>query len=65
MKLGGLMTLSINVELAKGAEAIVSSGKFLEIPVVIKHRVPKQYRHMNIDSMIRLHRTRAEAKIMT
>jgi TP53 regulating kinase-like protein len=59
------MSLIINEELAKGAEAIISSGTFLDLPIIIKHRVPKLYRHSKIDSMIRLHRIRAEAKIMT
>ena len=59
------MSLTINKELAKGAEAIISSGTFLDLPIMIKHRVPKLYRHSKIDSMIRLHRIRAEAKIMT
>ncbi|MHA2166632.1 MAG: KEOPS complex kinase/ATPase Bud32 [Candidatus Hodarchaeales archaeon] len=59
------MSLTINKELAKGAEAIISSGTFLDLPIIIKHRVPKLYRHSKIDSMIRLHRIRAEAKIMT
>ncbi|MHA2113262.1 MAG: KEOPS complex kinase/ATPase Bud32 [Candidatus Hodarchaeales archaeon] len=59
------MSLTINKELVKGAEAIISSGTFLDLPIIIKHRVPKLYRHSKIDSMIRLHRIRAEAKIMT
>ena len=59
------MSLTINKELTKGAEAIISSGTFLDLPIIIKHRVPKLYRHSKIDSMIRLHRIRAEAKIMT
>jgi len=59
------MSLIINEELAKGAEAIISSGTFLDLPIIIKHRVPKLYRHSKIDSMIRLHRIRSEAKIMT
>jgi TP53 regulating kinase-like protein len=59
------MSLTINRELTKGAEAIISSGTFLDLPIIIKHRVPKLYRHSKIDSMIRLHRIRAEAKIMT
>ncbi len=59
------MNLTTNEELTKGAEAIVSRGTFLELPIIIKHRVPKLYRHSKIDSMIMLHRIRAEAKIMT
>ena len=59
------MKLSKNEEIAKGAEAIISKGEFLDITIIIKHRAPKLYRHKKIDSLIRLHRTRAEAKIMT
>lgn len=59
------MNLTTSEELTKGAEAIVSHGTFVELPIVIKHRVPKLYRHSKIDSMIRLYRIRAEAKIMT
>ena len=59
------MNLTKNEDLTKGAEAIISRGTFLELPIIIKHRVPKLYRHSRIDSMIRLHRIRAEAKVMT
>ena len=59
------MNLTTYEELTKGAEAIISSGTFLKLPIMIKHRVPKLYRHTRIDSMIRLHRIRSEAKIMT
>ncbi len=59
------MNLITNKELTKGAEAIISNGRFLDLPIMIKHRVPKIYRHSRIDSMIRLHRIRSEAKIMT
>jgi len=59
------MNLTISEELTKGAEAIISRGAFVDLLIIIKHRVPKLYRHPNIDSMIRLHRIRAEAKIMT
>lgn len=59
------MNLLTGKEITKGAEAIISSGTFLNIPIIIKKRVPKLYRHSKIDSMIRLHRIRSEAKIMT
>ena len=59
------MNLTKNEDLTKGAEAIISRGTFLELPIIIKHRVPKLYRHSKIDSIIRLHRIRAEAKVMT
>ena len=59
------MNLSKNKEITKGAEAIISSGTFLDLPIIIKNRVPKLYRHSKIDSTIRLHRLRSEAKIMS
>ena len=59
------MNLSINKAITKGAEAIISSGTFLDLPIIIKKRVPKLYRHSKIDSTIRLHRLRSEAKIMS
>jgi Kae1-associated kinase Bud32 len=60
-----MMNLTTNEVLTKGAEAIIYHGFFLERQIVIKHRVPKLYRHSKIDSMIRLHRIRTEAKTMT
>ena len=57
------MNLTKVRQIAKGAEAIIYSGSFLEKSVIIKHRLPKSYRHPDIDTQIRLHRTRGEAKI--
>lgn len=51
--------------LAKGAEAVIYRGLFLETPIILKHRLPKPYRLPQIDQTIRLHRLRAEARIMT
>ncbi|MFX0014566.1 MAG: KEOPS complex kinase/ATPase Bud32 [Promethearchaeota archaeon] len=50
--------------LAKGAEATIYRGEFLQIPVILKHRLPKTYRLSQIDQTIRIHRLRAEARIM-
>ena len=54
-----------NQIIAKGAEATIYSGSFLEIPVVLKRRYPKKYRLSQIDREIRIQRMRAEARIMT
>lgn len=51
--------------IAKGAEAIIYRGSFLQTPIILKHRIPKTYRLPQIDQMIRLKRLRAEARIMT
>lgn len=50
--------------LSKGAEAIVYRGSFLEFHIILKHRLPKAYRLLQIDKMIRLRRLRAEARIL-
>ncbi len=50
--------------LAKGAEAIIYRGSFLQTPIILKHRLPKIYRLPQIDKTIRLQRLRAEARIM-
>ncbi|MFX0210756.1 MAG: KEOPS complex kinase/ATPase Bud32, partial [Candidatus Hodarchaeota archaeon] len=50
--------------LAKGAEAIIYRGSFLQTPIILKHRLPKIYRLPQIDNTIRLQRLRAEARIM-
>jgi len=51
--------------MAKGAEAVIYRGSFLEIPIISKHRLPKPYRLPQIDHAIRLHRLRVEARILT
>ncbi|MFW9778790.1 MAG: KEOPS complex kinase/ATPase Bud32 [Candidatus Heimdallarchaeota archaeon] len=50
--------------IAKGAEAMVYKGKFLDLSVIIKRRPPKKYRLPQIDQIIRLQRLRAEARII-
>ncbi|WP_455463547.1 KEOPS complex kinase/ATPase Bud32 [Candidatus Hodarchaeum mangrovi] len=52
-----------NNKIAKGAEAIIFSGKYLDYSVIIKHRLPKKYRIPEIDNIIRMQRLRAEARI--
>ncbi len=51
-------------ELAKGAEAIIYQGRFLNFKVILKKRVPKLYRLPEIDYRIRTQRLRSEAKTM-
>lgn len=51
--------------LAKGAEATIYTGSFLQSSVIIKQRLPKAYRLPQLDQMIRLQRLRAEARIMS
>jgi Kae1-associated kinase Bud32 len=57
------MNLSENKRITKGAEAIISVGSYLQDRIIIKKRLPKSYRHPDIDSKIRLQRLRREAKI--
>jgi len=42
----------------EGAEAKI----FLDGDIILKDRIPKLYRHPNLDEKIRLRRTRSEAK---
>ncbi|MHA1972211.1 MAG: KEOPS complex kinase/ATPase Bud32 [Candidatus Hodarchaeales archaeon] len=51
--------------LTKGAEAVISQGVFLGKDVIFKHRVKKTYRLPYIDSKVRIHRLKAEAKILS
>lgn len=51
--------------LAKGAEATIFSGSFLQKSIVLKHRLPKSYRLPMIDQAIRSQRLKAEARIMS
>ncbi len=51
--------------IAKGAEAVIFKGTFLKEVITIKQRIPKSYRHPEIDQRIRLQRLRSEAKVMT
>jgi len=57
----GLVDLKL---IRKGAEAHIYKGKWLGRPVVIKHRVPKAYRHPELDKVIRARRTAREAQAL-
>lgn len=48
----------------RGAEAVVSESKILGWSVVVKNRIPKNYRVRQLDSKLRLERTRREAKLL-
>ena len=48
----------------KGAEAHIFVGKWLGRRVVVKHRVPKAYRHPELDRAIRARRTVREAQAL-
>lgn len=50
--------------LRRGAEAELHDGKYLGRDVIIKRRVPKSYRHPDLDSMLRSQRTKNEARLM-
>ena len=51
--------------LAKGAESDIYRAKWLGMPAIVKHRLPKSYRIGEIDEKIRKHRTKSEAKILS
>jgi Kae1-associated kinase Bud32 len=51
-------------KLAKGAEANVFRGFFLQTSSIMKQRHPKTYRLPKIDQMLRFQRLRAEARIL-
>jgi len=46
----------------KGAEAHIYEAEWLGKPVVVKHRVPKAYRHPELDRALRARRTVREAQ---
>lgn len=48
----------------RGAEAEIRRGCWLGRDVVIKSRVPKEYRHVELDRSLRASRTRNEARLM-
>jgi len=50
--------------LRRGAEAELVADVWLGREVIVKRRVPKGYRHPELDSSIRLHRTRNETRLM-
>ncbi len=51
--------------LAKGAEADIFSGKWMDANVIIKRRIPKNYRITQIDDKIRKSRTKREVKLIS
>ncbi len=50
--------------IARGAEALVSSAKFLDMDAIIKSRLPKSYRDAELDSSLRNARSRKEARLL-
>ena len=61
--LAGLGLSSLRL-LRKGAEAHIYEGEWLGRPVVVKHRIPKAYRHPELDRAIRARRTVREAQAL-
>ena len=51
--------------IAKGAEAIIYNGSFLNTSIILKQRLKKIYRLPEIDTEIRKRRLRAEVRVMT
>lgn len=50
--------------IARGAEAEIRRGEWLGRQVIIKKRVPKSYRHPDLDALLRASRTRNEARLI-
>ena len=48
----------------RGAEAEIRRGCWLGRDVIVKSRVPKEYRHPDLDRSLRNARTRNEARLM-
>lgn len=48
----------------RGAEAVLYKADFMGLPVVIKRRIRKGYRHPVLDALLRKSRTRKEARLM-
>ena len=48
----------------KGAEARIYEARWLGRPVIVKHRIPKAYRHPELDKAIRARRTAREAQAL-
>lgn len=48
----------------RGAEAEIRQGTWMCRDVVVKSRVPKGYRHPDLDRSLRSHRTRNEARLL-
>lgn len=51
-------------EVARGAEAVVTDSEYIGRAAVCKTRPPKGYRFPELDSRLRMSRTRNEAKLM-
>lgn len=49
---------------AKGAEANLYSGQWMEEEIMIKERIPKSYRIQEIDTHLRKFRTKKEARLL-
>ncbi|MGE4577339.1 MAG: Kae1-associated kinase Bud32, partial [Candidatus Methanomethylophilaceae archaeon] len=54
----------MDAPIAVGAEAVVTASEFLGRKAVVKTRVPKGYRHADLDLRIRSSRTRNEVRVM-
>ncbi len=50
--------------IARGAEALVSSTKFLDMDAIVKTRLPKRYRDPELDRSLRNARSRKEARLL-
>lgn len=50
--------------IAKGAEAGLFLGNYLNNPIIVKDRIPKSYRIRELDERLRGFRTRREAKVL-
>lgn len=48
----------------RGAEAVVTSGEWLDRPAVIKRRNPRRYRHPDLERRLVAERLRAEARLL-
>lgn len=53
-----------NIAVAEGAEAEIFKTKYLGLDAIVKARIPKTYRHPELDRHIRLSRMRNEAHMM-
>ncbi len=51
--------------IGKGAEASIKKSKYLDYDVVIKERMKKNYRNLELDERIRKERTNKEAKFLS
>lgn len=64
MKLKSLGELSIIKTIYKGAEAVIYLAYFNGEMVIVKKRIPKPYRHRELDRIIRLRRMLHEARML-